>query len=98
MKFRIIFLPQTKNDRAEIKSFLSKFYKGTYKRFSILLKKKISRLKIFPFSGPVYESNPRYRKLIVGDYLIFYKVYESIKIVEIHYIIHSSRDIASLLD
>ena len=98
MKFRVIYLPQTIKDREEIKSYLSQFYKGTSKRFFALLKTKISMLKNFPLSCPAYEGNSRYRKLVVGDYLVFYVVHENAKVVEIHYIIHGSRNLTNLLD
>jgi plasmid stabilization system protein ParE len=58
-----------------------------------LLKKKTNRLKTHPYSCPVYEDVPDYRKLVVGDYLVFYIVNEDAKIVEIHRIFHGSRDI-----
>ena len=93
MRYRIRFLLETTTDRANIKAYLDQFYAGSAKRFFVLLKKKISRLKDFPYSCQIYEDNTDYRKLIVGDYLVFYVVNEDEKFVEIHRILHSSRDI-----
>jgi len=97
MKYRIVYLPQTVTDRAEIRDYLSKFYPSTPKRFFALLKKNISRLKTYPHSCPVYEDDPDYRKLVVGEYLVFYIVDDHAKIVEIHGIFHGSRDISQHL-
>jgi addiction module RelE/StbE family toxin len=93
MKYKVIFLPQTVKDRDEIRTYLSQFYPGTSKRFFALLKKKISGLKMYPHSCPVYGDDPDYRKLVVGDYLVFYMVEDAAKIVAIHSILHGSRDI-----
>ena len=69
MKYRVEYLPQTITDIATIKEYLSQFYPGTSKRFFTLLKKKISIIKLYPLSCPVYEEDPDYRKLVVGDAL-----------------------------
>lgn len=93
MKYLIRYFDEAASDKSEIKKYLSQYYESTVENFFHLLKKKISRLKDFPYSCPVYEDDPDYRKLIVGDYLVFYMVNETNKIVEIHRIFHGSRDI-----
>jgi len=97
MKYKVEYLPQTVTDRAEIRKYLSQFYPGTSKSFFALLRKKISRLRTFPYSCPVYEEDSDYRKLVVGDYLVFYTVDDDKKIVEIHSIFHGSRSISQHL-
>jgi len=97
MKYRIRYLPETASDRNEIKAYLAKYYESTAKFFFALLKEKITRLMEFPYSCPIYEDDPDYRKLVVGNYLVFYMVNEEEKTVEIHRIFHDSRDIAPLL-
>jgi len=97
MKYRLRYLHETVSDRNEIKAYLTNYYESTVKNFFALLKEKITRLSEFPYSCPIYEDDPDYRKLVVGDYLVFYMVNEKDKTVEIHRIFHGSRDIASLL-
>ncbi|MDR2599925.1 MAG: type II toxin-antitoxin system RelE/ParE family toxin [Oscillospiraceae bacterium] len=97
MRTEVIYLPKAISDQADIKTYLSQFYPGTAKRFFTLLKKKISRLKTHPYSCPVYEDVPDYRKLVVGNYLVFYVVSENKEIVEVHRILHGSRDISQHL-
>ena len=97
MRIRVIYLPKAISDQANIKTYLSQFYPGTNQRFFSLLKKKIARLKTYPYSCPVYEDDPDYRKLVVGDYLVFYLVNEEAKIVEVHRILHGSLDISKHL-
>jgi addiction module RelE/StbE family toxin len=93
MMYRLKFLDESVADREHVNNYLSQFYPGTSKRFFALLKKKTNRLKTHPYSCPIYEDVPDYRKLVVGDYLVFYIVNEDAKIVEIHRIFHGSRDI-----
>jgi len=97
MSYRLRYLEDTVKDRAHIKEYLSQFYPDSAKKFFALLKKKTHRLNKFPYSCPIYEDDPDYRVLVVDDYLIFYMVNEDIKIVEIHRILHGSRDISQHL-
>ena len=97
MKLRIKYLPQALENREQIKAYLSQFYPSTPKKFFSLLKRKTGVLKDFPYSCPVYEHNPNYRVLILGDYLLFYVVKEHDNIIEIHRILHGSRDIANVM-
>ena len=92
-RYRIRFLPYTISDREEIRVYLSRYYESTVKKFFTLLKDKIAQLKDFPYSCPVHEDDPDYRRLVVGGYLVFYMAKEDEKIVEIHRILHGSRNI-----
>jgi len=98
MKYRLRYMDDTVTDREHIKAYLSQFYPGTARKFFALLKKKTVRLKTFPYSCPEYEDVPDYRKLVVGDYLVFYVVNEDAKTVDIHRILHGSRDIRQHLN
>ena len=97
MIYRVRYLPETVKDREEIRSDLAQYYESTVRDFFKLLKKRIAQLKKFPYSCPVYEDDPDYRKLVVGDYLVFYVVNEDDKFIEIHRIFHGSRDIGRYL-
>ena len=98
MRFRIKYLSETVTDREAIRDYLSQFYNETSKKFFALLKKKTARLKDYPYSCPVYEDDIDYRRLVVGDYLVFYMVNENEKTVEIHRILHGAQDIRRHLD
>ena len=93
MKYRIKYLPTFTADRDVIKAHLSRFYIGTEKRFFTLVRKKVDRLKDFPLMYPVSEFDLNYRKMVIGDYLLFYIVNEDNKTVEIHRIFHGAQDI-----
>jgi len=93
MKYKIKYLPDVVTDRDEIKMYLSQYYESTVRNFFDLLREKITRLKEYPYSCPAYEHDPDYRKLVVGDYLVFYMVNEPDKTVEIHRIFHGTQDV-----
>ena len=93
MKYKIKFMPDTRDDLKLIKEYQSQFYPNTPKKFFALLRKRIGQLKEFSYSCPVYEDDENYRKLIVGNYLVFYIVNESNKSVDVYAVFHGSRDI-----
>ena len=95
--YRLKFLPAAKSDRVAIRKYLAQFYDNTVHNFFTLLKTRLSQLKQFPFSCPLYEDAHDYRMMTVGDYLVFYKVNEAEKIVEVHRIFHHSRNISQHL-
>jgi plasmid stabilization system protein ParE len=80
-------------DLAEIKEYLSQFYESTVRKFISDLNRKISQLMDFPYLYPKYEKRRRFRKMVIGNYLVFYVVDEDTKTVEIHRIFHGSRDV-----
>ena len=98
MNYRIKYMEDTISDRDYVKAYLSKFYPGTAKRFFTLLKKRTNILKTYPESCPIYEDDPYYRKLVVGDYLVFYVLNDDEKVIEIHRILHGSMDIRQHLN
>lgn len=93
MKFDVRFSPHAKEDKIEIKSYLSKFYPTTPKRFTAALKKHISDLKENPFVYPLYIENPNYRRMVVDNYIVLYKISEEFKEIEIFRILRASWDI-----
>ena len=74
MKYTIRFSPFAKEDKKEIKTYLSKFYPETPLRFIALLKEHIADLKDNPYIYPEYLENTDYRRMFVGNYIVFYKV------------------------
>ena len=61
--------------------------------------KAVNRLEASPFAGKAPNDDElrkrNYRMLIVGKYLVFYKIKE--RTIEIHRIIHGARDYKHLL-
>ena len=93
MNYTLIFLPEADKDYDDIQLYLEQYYENTAVNFFKQLKKRIESLKTNPNIAPSYDKRPSYRKLIVEKYIVFYKVDEEKKRIEIHRILHGSRDI-----
>ena len=93
MEYDIRFLPGADQNLLEIDEYLSQFYPSTAAKFFEKLDKNLLLLKEQPYIGTKYIPNPKYRRLIVDDYLVFYIVDEAPRKVEIYRVLHGSRDI-----
>ena len=97
MKYTVRYLPEAMADAEEIRQYLSQYYASTVRNFFNLLKQRIALLKSNPFIAQPYPERPTYRRLVVNDYLVFYKVNDELELIEIHRILHGSRDIGRYL-
>ena len=95
--YKIIFLPRANENLTDIDNYLCQFYPNTAANFFSKLDSNISHLRANPYIGAKYVHNENYRRLPVGDYLVFYVVDDSRQTVEIHRVLHGSQDIAQQL-
>lgn len=58
---------------------------------------RVAELEQMPAKYSIYPDKPTYRRMVVGSYLVFYKIFEEKKIVKIYLIVHSKRRFDSLL-
>ena len=93
MRYTIRYLKIAKDDLKEIRSYLSQFYPSTTQGFLSSLRKQAGLLKSTPLMCEKYRDDTFYRKMVIGDYSVFYHVDETKQVVEIHHILHGSRDI-----
>ena len=97
MKYSVRFSPYAKEDKEEIKTYLSRFYPETPRRFTALLKKHIANLKDNPYINPEYPENTNYRRMLVGNYIVFYKINDAEKQIDIYRILRASWDLPKYL-
>ena len=97
MKYTVVYLELALEDVRDIRSYLSQFYPGTPAKFLTALKSGIENLRDNPFMYAKYEDNTAYRKMAVLDYLVFYKLFEPERTVEIHRVLYGMRDIKAYL-
>ena len=97
MKYTARFSPFAKEDKEDIKAYLSKFYPGTPQRFSKSLKEHISILKNNPYMFPEYPENTKYRRMLVSNYVVFYKVNDAEQQIDIYRILRASWDLPKYL-
>lgn len=97
MSYEILYLPLAEDDLMQIDLYLSQYYDNTAARVFVQLEKQIAALQTVPNRYEVYPENPFYRRMVSGDYLVFYHVNEQRKAVEIHRILRGAYDIARYL-
>jgi addiction module RelE/StbE family toxin len=93
MRYKAEYIELAQHDVSGIKEYLSQFYPSTPVKFLKEIKQSVESLRDNPFICPEYEDNPAYRRMVVSDYLVFYKVFEKTGIIEIHRILHGKRNI-----
>jgi addiction module RelE/StbE family toxin len=97
LKYTARYSPFAKEDKEEIKTYLSKFYPGTPRRFTTSLKKHIDNLKENPYIYPIYQENTDYRHMFVGNYAVFYKINEAERQIDIYRILRASWDLTKYI-
>ena len=98
MRYEIAYLPEARSDTRQIRRYLAQYYQSTVTNFFDMLKESIGNLKTNPLMYERCASRPEYRRMVVGDYSVFYKVLDDKHRVEIHRILHSSRQIERYID
>lgn len=97
MRYTVRFSPFAKEDKKNIKAYLSKFYPETPRRFDTLLKEHIDNLKDNPYIYPEYPENTDYHRMFVSNYIVFYKIYDIEKQIDIYRILRASWDLPKYL-
>ena len=93
MSYQVNFSENAKFDSKAITAYLAQFFTSTPRNFKNQLAKKVNLLKTTPFICQPYEFDPFFRRMVVGDYNLFYSVDEQKKLVTIHRIFHHTRNV-----
>jgi len=98
MKHNIFISDEANIDFYEILEYLPEVSETAQKKFRESYDKFIERVSNMPFMFGKYEYNPKYRKASLEyDYLVLYNVDKRKKVVEIHRILNSKRNIENLI-
>ena len=97
MRYELRYLPDAEMDLLVIDDYLSQFYPGTPGKFFRDYDKAVDSLLDMLAKYIIYPGTVDFHRLIVHDFLVFYKIDENEHIVTIHRILHGSRDISDLL-
>jgi len=95
--YEVKLLSLAERDLDEICQYLSGFYPGTCGRFLDTLEKDFDFMSFNPNMFPKYEYNNEYRKLVTGNFLVFYKIDEKNKRLNVYRILHEKRNIGSIV-
>jgi addiction module RelE/StbE family toxin len=94
--YEVIMQKRAIKDFDDIIFYLSLFYPSTPEKFVAKFEQGVNVIAETPYLFPLYGLG-QYRRFIVNDYLVFYKVFETQQLVKICRIIHGSRNIPSTL-
>ncbi|MCL2820847.1 MAG: type II toxin-antitoxin system RelE/ParE family toxin [Oscillospiraceae bacterium] len=97
MKYKPIYLPIANLDIIGIDDALAG-YPDKAKRLFQELERKIIDLEDNPYMWPVYQARPEYRRMILEDHLLFYKVDEDEQKVRIYRILYAKMNIPEHLE
>jgi addiction module RelE/StbE family toxin len=93
MKYRVKYLVTARNDREVIRKYLNQYSLTAFQRIFGKIKSNMELVKNNPDMYETYERRPQFRRMVVEDYLVFYKVNEADKTIEVHHILHGAMDI-----
>jgi len=93
MKYKVRYLETVRHDREVIKAYLDLYSSTAAKRLFDKIKYKMELAKANPYMYEAYRGRPQFRRVVVGDYLVFYKVFEERKTIEVHHILHGMMNI-----
>jgi len=101
--YEYYFLPKAEKDLNEIVKYIEQVLFNTKAAddFAYELFDKIDAVRKFPLSGQLIDnihiSDSELRKIVVGNYLVFYKPIEKIKTIVIVRIVYGSRNLDEIL-
>ena len=98
MTYKIRYLPLAVQDLNDIARHLSGFYPKTASRVLKEMRDKIAKLSDNPKMCEIYPLDPVYRKMVIDQYLVFYRVNDETKAVEIHRVLRGTWNLPHYLE
>ena len=96
MTYKIKYLPLAVQDLNDIARYLSGFYPKTASRVLKELREKITKLGDTPKMCEIYRLDPAYRRMVVDQYLVFYRVND--ETVEVHRVLRGAWNLPQYLE
>ena len=97
MSYQVMFLEDAETDMDGIDEYLCQFSERTADKFIAQVESQTLLLEENPYMCQIYEADPFYRRMVVGDYNLFYSVNEQMKQVIVHRVFHHSRNVSRQL-
>lgn len=97
MNYKLLFAETFDEELSEIELYLRERSDQAAQRVLSEIRRHLLLLKRTPYMYPEYFDRPAFRMLVIFRYLIFYKVNDSERAVEVRHILHGMREVARLL-
>lgn len=91
--YKIEYFPHSRDDLQAIEDYLDTIDHRLTNKIFEGIRLKIQDLEEMPLRYPKYMYRPEYRVLGIYNYLVFYKVIEETKTIEIRRILHGARNL-----
>ena len=98
MAYDVKLLGIANNDIDEICEYLFQFYPSTPGKFIDALNEDFKNVSHNPYMYPIYEYNKEYRRIVTGDYLVFYKILEEKNQVRVYRILNGKQNTNTILE
>lgn len=101
--YRVEILPKAVGDMGEAVSYVARELESPHaaERLAVQLNTAIENLAEYPYSHPAYVPirplTHEYRRIVVGNYAVFYWVDESDAVVTVARVIYAKRDLSRYL-
>ena len=102
--YNLEYLPTARQDMIDIVQYISQELKNPIaaERLAIEMVEAAEKILIFPYAAPVYlpirSLKHEYRKILVQNYLIFYWIDESKRLVTVARVLYARRNHNRLLE
>jgi plasmid stabilization system protein ParE len=93
--YRLLYSQRSLNDLGEILAHIAEEDADAASRFGASLLDHVDLLSRFPRMGGVTRKRPQVRKLLHSPLLVYYRVHENKRLIEILHVRHGSRKQAS---
>ena len=97
MPYKVRYLQLALEDLQEIRDFNKQFSQKYQKNLLTRVKAACSFLATTPEIYPIYEFNSEYRRIVIDDYQVFYKLDKKNKRADVYRILHGARNIKQML-
>lgn len=90
--YNLIVLKRANRDLGGIMKYKAGFYSETASKFWREYTKIRDIIEENPYAFPVYQFDPRYRRSVIMEYLLFYKVFDKSHTVKVYRVLHGKMD------
>jgi len=91
--YKAIYLPEAIDKIFKIEGYLNQHSPTAADEFTDMLDERVEALTNYPLMRQAYDRDPFFRRMVQGDYILFYSVDEKRKLVVIHLIFHHTEDV-----
>ena len=96
-EFQIRLLGDIRDDIENIKKYKGRYSTSAPSRIVVKSLDRLEDLSLMPYSGRISDYDQDYRQIPVEDYMVLYMVDEDREVIEVHFILHQSRNIERII-